>query len=92
VPTVDVVLEQSANALDRVVQTGSLVPTEAKELPTPITVVSDSEIAQATASQCAPDLPANRADRSGIRPVRRFRLEYVCQSVARPDFKPRQDS
>ncbi|HSY82829.1 MAG TPA: TonB-dependent receptor [Gemmatimonadaceae bacterium] len=46
VTTVDFALEQSAGQLNQVVVTGSLVPTETKSLPTPITVVNDSEIAQ----------------------------------------------
>jgi outer membrane receptor protein involved in Fe transport len=46
VTTVDFTLEQSANALDQVVVTGTLVPTAMKSVPTPITIVTDSEIAQ----------------------------------------------
>jgi len=46
VTTVDFALDQSANQLNQVVVTGALVPTEVKSIPTPITVISDSEIAQ----------------------------------------------
>jgi outer membrane receptor protein involved in Fe transport len=46
VTTVDFTLEQSASRLDQVVVTGTLVPAEIKSLPTPITLVTDSEIAQ----------------------------------------------
>lgn len=41
---VDFPLERSAQPLDQVVVTGTVVPTEVKALPTPITVVSDSQI------------------------------------------------
>jgi outer membrane receptor protein involved in Fe transport len=46
VTTVDLALEQSAGQLDQVVVTGTVVPVEIKSVPTPITVVTDSEIAQ----------------------------------------------
>ena len=46
VTTIDFALEQAAGALDQVVVTGALMPATLKSLPTPITVVSDSEIAQ----------------------------------------------
>ena len=38
-------LTKSINELERVVTTGTVVPTEVKALPTPITVVTDSDIA-----------------------------------------------
>jgi len=44
--TVDVALEKSASILDQVVVTGTVVPTEVKALPTPVSVISDSLIAQ----------------------------------------------
>jgi outer membrane receptor protein involved in Fe transport len=43
---VDVALAPAATALDQVVVTGTLVPTEVKALPTPVSVLSDSLIAQ----------------------------------------------
>jgi outer membrane receptor protein involved in Fe transport len=46
ITTVDLVLEQSASSLDQVVVTGTLVPAATKSIPTPITVISDSEIAE----------------------------------------------
>jgi outer membrane receptor protein involved in Fe transport len=46
VSTVDIVLGESANQLGQVVVTGTLAPAEVRSLPTPITVVSDSELAQ----------------------------------------------
>jgi outer membrane receptor protein involved in Fe transport len=42
--TADVVLEKSAQRLDEVVTTGTIVPTEVKALPTPITVVTADDI------------------------------------------------
>jgi outer membrane receptor protein involved in Fe transport len=44
--TVDVRLEVSASPLDAVVVTGTLVPTEVKALPTPITVLTADDIAR----------------------------------------------
>src|SRR5437762_1954799 len=44
--TVEVRLEVSASPLDAVVVTGTMVPTEVKALPTPISVVTGDEIAQ----------------------------------------------
>jgi outer membrane receptor protein involved in Fe transport len=41
---VDVALEQSANKLDQVVVAGTVVPTEVKALPTPISVITASDI------------------------------------------------
>ncbi len=43
--TADFVLQKSAQELDQVVVTGTIVPTEVKALPTPVTVVSEAEIA-----------------------------------------------
>lgn len=42
--TVDIALTPSTNALDRVVVTGTVVPTAIKALPTPISVITDSLI------------------------------------------------
>jgi len=42
---VDFPLEKSAHRLEEVVTTGTVVPTEVKALPTPVTVISDSDIA-----------------------------------------------
>src|SRR5439155_15395202 len=42
--TVDVRLELSASPLDAVVVTGTMVPTEVKALPTPITVLTSDDI------------------------------------------------
>jgi iron complex outermembrane receptor protein len=42
--TADIALEPSANVLSEVVVTGSIVPTEVKALPTPVTVVNSSMI------------------------------------------------
>jgi outer membrane receptor protein involved in Fe transport len=44
--TADVALERSAQELDQVVVTGTIVPTEVKALPTPVSVISDEEIAR----------------------------------------------
>ena len=44
--TLDFALEKSASQLDQVVVTGTVVPTEVKALPTPVTVISDSLIEQ----------------------------------------------
>ncbi len=41
----DFALEKSVQQLDEVVTTGTVVPTEVKALPTPVSVISDSEIA-----------------------------------------------
>jgi len=41
----DFALHRSASQLDQIVVTGTIVPTEVKALPTPITVISDSDIA-----------------------------------------------
>jgi outer membrane receptor protein involved in Fe transport len=46
VATLDFTLDQSAGSLDQVVVTGALVPAAMKSIPTPITIVSDSEFAQ----------------------------------------------
>ena len=43
---VDFLLEKSAQQLDEVVTTGTLVPTEVKALPTPISVISADQIAE----------------------------------------------
>jgi outer membrane receptor protein involved in Fe transport len=43
--TVDFKLVKTASQLDQVVVTGTLIPTEVKALPTPITVITDSMIA-----------------------------------------------
>jgi outer membrane receptor protein involved in Fe transport len=43
--TADFALEKSAQRLNEVVTTGTVVPTEVKALPTPVTVISDSDIA-----------------------------------------------
>ncbi len=43
--TADFTLEKSAQRLDEVVTTGTVVPTEVKALPTPVSVISDSDIA-----------------------------------------------
>jgi outer membrane receptor protein involved in Fe transport len=42
--TADFGLEKSAQRLDEVVTTGTVVPTEVKALPVPVSVISDSEI------------------------------------------------
>jgi outer membrane receptor protein involved in Fe transport len=44
--TADFALEKSVQRLDEVVTTGTVVPTEVKALPTPVTVISDTFIAQ----------------------------------------------
>lgn len=44
-PVVSFGLERSAQELDQVVVTGTLVPTEVKALPSPVTVVDESDIA-----------------------------------------------
>ncbi|HWW87521.1 MAG TPA: TonB-dependent receptor [Vicinamibacterales bacterium] len=44
VTTADFSLEQSANKLDQVVVTGSIVPVEVKALPTPISLISSANI------------------------------------------------
>jgi outer membrane receptor protein involved in Fe transport len=44
--TADFALEKSAQQLQEVVTTGTIVPTEVKALPTPVTVIDDSLIAQ----------------------------------------------
>ena len=44
--TADLALTPSATALDQVVVTGTFVPTEVKALPTPVSVINDSLIAQ----------------------------------------------
>lgn len=44
--TADFALEKSVQRLDEVVTTGTVVPTEVKALPTPITVITADEIAQ----------------------------------------------
>ncbi len=44
--TADFTLEKSAQRLDEVVTTGTMVPTEVKALPTPVTVIDDSLILQ----------------------------------------------
>ena len=43
---VDFALKKAPTALEQVVVTGTIVPTEVKALPTPISVVTDSQIAQ----------------------------------------------
>jgi outer membrane receptor protein involved in Fe transport len=43
--TADLALEKSVQKLDEVVTTGTVVPTEVKALPTPISVISGSDIA-----------------------------------------------
>ncbi|MGH9196074.1 MAG: TonB-dependent receptor, partial [Acidimicrobiia bacterium] len=43
--TADIALQKSVQPLDEVVVTGTLIPTEVKALPTPVTVVTASEIA-----------------------------------------------
>jgi outer membrane receptor protein involved in Fe transport len=43
--TSDVALGKSAQQLDQVVVTGTIVPTEVKALPTPVSIVSESDIA-----------------------------------------------
>ena len=43
--TADLALEKSAQELDQVVVTGTIVPTEVKALPTPVTVISEEDIA-----------------------------------------------
>ena len=43
--TADFVLEKSAQELDQVVVTGTIVPTEVKALPTPVSVIDESDIA-----------------------------------------------
>ncbi len=42
--TLDVALQPAATQLEQVVVTGTVVPTEVKALPTPVTVIGDSEI------------------------------------------------
>lgn len=44
--TADFALQRSAQELDQVVVTGTIVPTEVKALPTPVTVISEEEIAR----------------------------------------------
>ncbi len=44
--TADLALEKSAQRLDEVVTTGTVVPTEVKAIPTPISVVTGEELAQ----------------------------------------------
>jgi iron complex outermembrane receptor protein len=44
--TIDIALVQSASSLDQVVVTGTLVPAAMKSVPTPVTIVTDSEIAE----------------------------------------------
>ncbi len=44
--TVDFSLERSVQQLDEVVVTGTIIPTEVKALPTPVSVISADEIAQ----------------------------------------------
>jgi outer membrane receptor protein involved in Fe transport len=44
--TANLALQKAATALDQVVVTGTIVPTAVKALPTPVSVVSDSQIAQ----------------------------------------------
>jgi outer membrane receptor protein involved in Fe transport len=44
--TIDLPLQKSAQPLEQLVVTGTIIPTEAKALPTPITVISADEIAQ----------------------------------------------
>jgi outer membrane receptor protein involved in Fe transport len=44
--TADFTLLRSAQELDQVVVTGTIVPTEVKALPTPVTVISEEEIAR----------------------------------------------
>ncbi len=68
--TADLALEKSAQRLDEVVTTGTVVPTEVKALPTAVSVVSDSDIArqrprnlpelfrQAVPTGVSPDMPA----------------------------------
>jgi outer membrane cobalamin receptor len=46
VVTVNFTIAESASSLDQVVVTGALVPAAMKSIPTPITIVSDSEFAQ----------------------------------------------
>lgn len=43
--TADVALEKSAHQLDQVVVTGTVVPTEVKALPTPVSVIDEEDIA-----------------------------------------------
>jgi outer membrane receptor protein involved in Fe transport len=43
--TADFGLDRSAQRLDEVVTTGTVIPTEVKALPTPVSVISDSDIA-----------------------------------------------
>jgi vitamin B12 transporter len=43
--TADFGLEKSVQRLDEVVTTGTVLPTEVKALPTPVTIISDSDIA-----------------------------------------------
>lgn len=43
--TVDFPLEKSAQQLEQIVTTGTVVPTEVKALPTPVSVISESDIA-----------------------------------------------
>ncbi len=71
--TADLALEKSAQRLDEVVTTGTVVPTEVKALPTPVSVISDSDIAlqgprtvqellrQAVPTAVSWDLPASPA-------------------------------
>jgi outer membrane receptor protein involved in Fe transport len=44
--TVDITLEPSPTALDQVVVTGTIVPTQVKAIPTPVSIISDSDIAR----------------------------------------------
>jgi len=44
--TADIALEKSAQKLDEVVSTGTVVPTEVRALPTPVTVITPEEIAE----------------------------------------------
>ena len=42
---VAITLRRSAQHLEEVVTTGTLIPTQVKALPTPVTIVTDSQIA-----------------------------------------------
>jgi outer membrane receptor protein involved in Fe transport len=44
--TADIALEKSAQKLDEVVSTGTVLPTEVRALPTPVTVITPEEIAE----------------------------------------------
>jgi outer membrane receptor protein involved in Fe transport len=44
--TVNFALQKSVQHLDEIVVTGTIVPTEVKALPTPVTIISSSDIAQ----------------------------------------------